>query len=1060
MPEPDEQPSSENKPGGTPDKKTRKLYAPATGALDLRKVESIVTGAGEEEEGQEESESKRLSKWPILTILLLGFLGFILFSTLYRFVKAQRESGLEQIEYTPEGKRIIYINMWDVPKPGSPSPSERTRRVVMERFLEKFPWIRIRQTRGIQIEGQAQESSFLMAMAGGTAPDIFFHNFRSVRSFIKQGFVLDLTDFIENDWTEAKRQELLLRRIRPIISEEELSKDGKLRYHYYAVPRSFDDLMGIYYRKDLFLKAGLPIDGPEAAANVWGQPWRWDALYKAAQKLTIPEEGQYGYYIQSGFIAGWMWPNFVWQAGGEIVREWSRCPTCTNISPVPKDADGIPLPEPKAWDCQWLKCKKCGDWNPPPEWKEKPWWTLPEVAGKKQDPWICGKCGGDLHEASVDGTNLLAKGKRFWRTAYDEPPGVEALEFYRKLRWSFWTRCRSAQCQGRNITFDITYGMCGVEEPDKKDKVVVGELPDNALAVGEAVCPVCGQKTRLQVLKDRAQLYQGVGYASANEGDAWRMFTRDRNMAMLIWTTSTSFVGATDFNPDEFGVSGLPAGPSGIRANFLNATLISVNSAVKDPEKQKACWEYIKFVTSDEADEISVRTSVENGLARFIPPSKLAKFGYNEYLQFVPESWRKVFDELLVNGQPEPYCPDYKSVATQSLSDPLDTVIFQAEASPEGQLKASAERVNRDIFGVVPPKVMTNRRIVAYVFAVILVVFFTIMFGMFARNLRLLVKESVGKGTAAAFLRTSQITAWLFMVPAVLTVMLWQYVPLVQGSVMAFMDYYILMPSKVVGLDNFISVMVDRVFWLSVLNTFLYAFLIILIGFGAPIFLALLLAEVPNFKVLFRVVFYLPAVTSGLVIMFLWKKFYDPSPAGTFNTILKWLHENDFLHNVLEQVHIHEAMSWLQDPTYGIALLCIIIPGVWSGAGPGSIIYLAALKAVPEELYEAADIDGATVWQKIWYITFPFLKPLVLINFVGAFIGAFMANENIFVMTGGGPANKTLVMSLDIYLRGFLFLKFGQATAISWLMGALLIGFTIYQLRILRDVRFTSAANQ
>jgi multiple sugar transport system permease protein len=277
---------------------------------------------------------------------------------------------------------------------------------------------------------------------------------------------------------------------------------------------------------------------------------------------------------------------------------------------------------------------------------------------------------------------------------------------------------------------------------------------------------------------------------------------------------------------------------------------------------------------------------------------------------------------------------------------------------------------------------------------------------------------------------------------------------------MAFMDYYILMPSKVVGLDNFISVMVDRVFWLSVLNTFLYAFLIILIGFGAPIFLALLLAEIPNFKVLFRVIFYLPAVTSGLVIMFLWKKFYDPSPAGTFNTILKWLHENDFLHNVLEKIHVHEAMSWLQDPTYGIALLCIIIPGVWSGAGPGSIVYLAALKAVPEELYEAADIDGATVWQKIWHITFPFLKPLVLINFVGAFIGAFMANQNIFVMTGGGPANKTLVMSLDIYLRGFLFLKFGQATAISWLMGALLIGFTIYQLRILRDVRFTSAANQ
>ncbi|MBN1807997.1 MAG: extracellular solute-binding protein [Planctomycetes bacterium] len=1073
----DERAGQGDDPGDEPQPPVENVETMDESELDLTEVESVVSPVAGAEAEEEESESKRLSKFPLLTIVLTAGLVFILVSTVYNFVRAKKEQGIEDINHVmieetqPDGttrqveKQVVYINMWDVPRPGSPSVTQRTRRVVMERFLEKYPWIRIRKTRGIQVEGQARESSFLMAMAGGTAPDIFFHNFRSVRSYIEQGFVMDLTEFIERDWSEQKQNELLLRRIRPIISEEEKKSDGRIVYHYYAVPRSFDDLMGLYYRKDLFLKAGLPIDGPEAAANAWGIPWDWDALYRCAQKLTVPEEGQYGYYVQSGFIAGWMWPNFVWQAGGEIVREWVRCPQCDEITPVPKDTDGIPLSDPEAWRCPWVKCPKCNTWNPPPEWADKPWWALPEVAGDpkdptrfKRDPWKCSKCDGDLHGAKPCNEDLLRKGKRFWRTAYDEPPAVRALELYRKLRWAYWTRCRSPQCQGKNVTYDITYAMCGDNDPERANKVVIGPLPGNALETGEAVCPVCGQRIKLSVLSERRQLYQGVAFASSTD-DAGRMFTRDRTLAMSIGTTSTSFVGNTGYNPDEFGVAGLPSGPTGIRANFLNATLISVNSAVKDPEKKRACWEYINFVTSEEADELKVRTSVENGLARFLPPKKLEKYGYNEYLQFVPESWKKVFDELLANGQPEPYCPGYKSVATQGLAEPLDTVIFGADKSPAEELRSSGERVNKDIFGVVAPKVMKRRRVAAYLIAVLLTGFFIIMLTLFVRNLRLLIKAQ-SKGIAASYLKTSMVTAWLFMIPAIATIFIWQYVPLVRGSVMAFMDYYILMPSKFIGLDNFINVIVDKIFWRSVRNTFIYTLLIIVIGFGVPIFLALLLAEIPKFKVLFRVIFYLPAVTSGLVIMFLWKKFYDPSPAGTFNTILGFLHRSEILHKILSVLHIDEAMPWLQDTRFPIALLCIIIPGVWAGAGPGSIIYLAAMKAVPDELYEAADIDGASTFQKIWHITFPFLKPLILINFVGAFVGAFRANQNIFVMTGGGPANQTLTLGLNIYLKGFLFLKFGQATAIAWLMGALLIGFTIYQLRILRDVRFTAAANQ
>ena len=150
-------------------------------------------------------------------------------------------------------------------------------------------------------------------------------------------------------------------------------------------------------------------------------------------------------------------------------------------------------------------------------------------------------------------------------------------------------------------------------------------------------------------------------------------------------------------------------------------------------------------------------------------------------------------------------------------------------------------------------------------------------------------------------------------------------------------------------------------------------------------------------------------------------------------------------------------IEWLTDPD--TTLLSVILPGVWGGMGPGCLIYLAALKSIPEEIYEAADLDGAGAWQKIWYVVLPNLKPLILINFVGAFIGTFHAMQNIFVMAGGsGTKLSAHVIGIEIWMSAFLFQKYGYATAIAWILGAFLIGFTIWQLRILKDMKF--AANK
>ncbi|KKK91153.1 hypothetical protein LCGC14_2715830, partial [marine sediment metagenome] len=150
------------------------------------------------------------------------------------------------------------------------------------------------------------------------------------------------------------------------------------------------------------------------------------------------------------------------------------------------------------------------------------------------------------------------------------------------------------------------------------------------------------------------------------------------------------------------------------------------------------------------------------------------------------------------------------------------------------------------------------------------------------------------------------------------------------------------------------------------------------------------------------------------------------------------------------------AQRWLEDPRW--AMICVILPTVWAGVGPGCLIYLAALKTIPEDLYEAADLDGAGFLGKIRHITLPTIKVLVIINFIGAVVNAFRVAGYILAMTGGGPAGATQVLALKVFFDAFVYLRFGIATATAWLLGAMLIGFTVFQLRRLSRVQFRAAA--
>lgn len=531
-------------------------------------------------------------------------------------------------------------------------------------------------------------------------------------------------------------------------------------------------------------------------------------------------------------------------------------------------------------------------------------------------------------------------------------------------------------------------------------------------------------------------------------------------MGMWFEYQSTAIANNSSLNvsPSLIGIAPMPRGPTGITANELNASMWGICALQKDPRVRHAAWEFVKFMGSDEADAVRTKAYVEAGLGNYVSPISLKKHGYDEYITSMSKEWVSSTAQLFKSGKPEPFGENCQLIYTE-LDQPLVEIGLYPNRDPMDVLNRAAAKIDAKLLGYVPPDVMKRRRQIALGavtggFIIVLGAVF-IMLRKFVSG----ITEPAGSGPAGMKSARSHIVPWLFMAPAVGSIALWAYFPLARGLLMAFQDYRIASPPVWIGLDNFIEAATQETFWKGILHSFEYVGLTLGIGFCLPILLALMLSEIPRGKMVYRTFYYLPAITSGLVIIFLWKQFYDPSPQGLVNQLLT--QANGMLNAAMGFVRLpwhlpsEVKVDWLGNPS--TAMFAVVVPVIWASAGPGSIIYLAALKTISEDLYEAADLDGAGIWTKIRLITVPSLKPLIVINLVGAFIGAFKAMDNIFVMTGGGPLYRTHTIGLEIWYNAFMYLKFGYATAAAWIMGAMLVGFTLYQLRILRNMRFGAA---
>jgi multiple sugar transport system permease protein len=286
--------------------------------------------------------------------------------------------------------------------------------------------------------------------------------------------------------------------------------------------------------------------------------------------------------------------------------------------------------------------------------------------------------------------------------------------------------------------------------------------------------------------------------------------------------------------------------------------------------------------------------------------------------------------------------------------------------------------------------------------------------------------------------RRGGLSTLLFLLPLLVVFGVFSWAPIVQSVVMSFQHTNLVGPAEFVGLDNFAYVLSDPLLWTALQNTLWFAFLALLFGYPVPLVVAVLISEVRARRGLFSALAYLPVVVPPVVAVLLWKFFYDANPSGVFNTVLGCVGLGPW--------------QWLQNP--GSAMPALVLEATWAAAGGTVIIYLAALAGVPSDLYEAAEIDGAGIWRKVWHVTLPRLRTVLMVTFILQIIGTAQVFLEPFLFTGGGPANSTMTLLLLIYDYAFansLGGDYGAATALSIMLAAALAVFSAVYFRLTRS---------
>ena len=306
-----------------------------------------------------------------------------------------------------------------------------------------------------------------------------------------------------------------------------------------------------------------------------------------------------------------------------------------------------------------------------------------------------------------------------------------------------------------------------------------------------------------------------------------------------------------------------------------------------------------------------------------------------------------------------------------------------------------------------------------------------------------LVRRSVARGSAPVAPRhgwRQDLTGWSFALPFVILFGVFLALPILAAFVFSFTSFGLRditnpIGASVVGVDNYAKLLNDPKFWKSLGNTVYF----VVVGVPLTLALGLVIANalsrgITRFRTAFRVGYYLPVITSIVAIAVVWRFLLNPD-FGLINLLLAKIGVN--------------GPNWLANPT--LAMPSIIAMAVWRNVGFAMVVFVAGMQAIPAMLYEAAAIDGAGRWQSFRYVTLPMLRPTILFMLVITTIGYLQLFEEPFVMTGGGPLDATLSVTMYMYQQGFQFFHQGYASAIAYVLFVIVAIVAFLQFKFLRS---------
>jgi multiple sugar transport system permease protein len=275
-----------------------------------------------------------------------------------------------------------------------------------------------------------------------------------------------------------------------------------------------------------------------------------------------------------------------------------------------------------------------------------------------------------------------------------------------------------------------------------------------------------------------------------------------------------------------------------------------------------------------------------------------------------------------------------------------------------------------------------------------------------------------------------------FLLPSILGFVIFMAGPLLASLGISLLEWNLLTPPHWLGIANYLKLAQDEDFGRSLRATLYYMAGSVPLGIVLALALALALNQKIRGISLYRTIYFIPVVSSMIAVALMWRWMYNPT-SGMLNYLLNTLF--DLFHLPLT------APDWLQSTTW--AMPAIILMSVWKGLGYNMVLFLAGLQGIPAHLYEAAEIDGASNWRKFWHITLPLLTPTTFFIVIIAIIGSFQIFEQAYIMTQGGPARATVTTVYYIYENGFQWYQMGYASAVAWVLFALILIVTLVQWR-------------